>query len=130
MADIKHILVATDLTDRSERACERGARLGRERAATVLLLHVVEGGLMAEVQERRRALAEEYLREWFGNLHEVDRSGVRFNVETGDPFAVILEEAQERNADLVVLGEPGKKGLKELFVATTAERSATATGQC
>jgi nucleotide-binding universal stress UspA family protein len=43
-------------------------------------------------------------------------------VETGDPFAVIIEQAREQNADLVVLGEPGKKGLKELFVGTTAER--------
>jgi nucleotide-binding universal stress UspA family protein len=122
MANIKHILVATDLTDRSERACERGIRLARERAATVDLLHVVEGGLRAQVQERRRALAEEYLREWFASVSETERPGVRFSVETGDPFAVILERAQERNAGLIVLGEPGKKGLKDLFVGTTAER--------
>jgi nucleotide-binding universal stress UspA family protein len=77
---------------------------------------------MAEVQERRQAMAEEHLREWFANLPEADRSGVRFRVETGDPFAVIIEQAREQNADLVVLGEPGKKGLKELFVGTTAER--------
>jgi nucleotide-binding universal stress UspA family protein len=122
MANIKHILVATDLSDRAERAFERGARLGRERAATVDLLHVVEGGLLAQVQERRRALADEYLRAWFAGLPEAQRSGVRLNVETGDPFAVILEQAVERKADLVVLGEPGKRGLKELFVGTTAER--------
>jgi nucleotide-binding universal stress UspA family protein len=122
MANIKHILVATDLTDRSERACERGIRLARERAATVDVLHVVEGGLRAQDQERRRALAEEYLREWFASLPETERPGVRFSVESGDPFAVILERAQERNAGLIVLGEPGKKGLKDLFVGTTAER--------
>lgn len=62
MATIKQILVATDLSDRSERAVDRGIRLGRERAATVDLLHVVGGFLMAEVQERRRAMAEEHLR--------------------------------------------------------------------
>jgi nucleotide-binding universal stress UspA family protein len=122
MASIKHILVATDLTDRSERACERGIRLARERAATVDLLHVVEEGLRAQIQERRRALAEEYLREWFASVSETERPGVRFSVETGDPFAVIIERAQERNAGLIVLGEPGKKGLKDLFVGTTAER--------
>jgi nucleotide-binding universal stress UspA family protein len=122
MANIKHILVATDLSDRSERACERGIRLARERAATVDLLHVVEGGLKAQVQERRRALAEEHLRDWFVSVPETERPGVRFSVETGDPFAVILERAQERNAGLIVLGEPGKKGLKDLFVGTTAER--------
>ena len=50
--------------------------------------------------------------------------GVRFNVAVGEPVAGILDEAHERNADLIVLGEPGKKGLKEYFVGTTAERVA------
>jgi nucleotide-binding universal stress UspA family protein len=84
MANIKHIVVATDLSDRSERACERGIRLARERAATVDLLHVVEGGLRAQAQERRRALAEEHLRDWFVSVPEKERPGVRFSVETGD----------------------------------------------
>jgi nucleotide-binding universal stress UspA family protein len=122
MANVKHMLVATDLSDRSERAFDRGMRLGREHAATVDLLHVVEGSPLAQIQERRQALAEEYLREWFASLPEAERSGVRLNVERGDPFAVIIEQAQERNADLIVLGEPGKKGFKELFVGTTPER--------
>ena len=77
MANFKHILVATDLSERSERAFERGARLVRERAAIVEVLHVVEGGLVAQVQERRRALADEYLREWFASLPEEERAGVR-----------------------------------------------------
>jgi hypothetical protein len=42
--------VATDLSDRSERAFDRGIRLGRERAATVDLLHVVEGGLLGHLK--------------------------------------------------------------------------------
>ena len=80
MAGIKHILAATDLTERSERAFERAAQLGRERRATLALLHVVEFGLVAAVRERRHAFAEEYLREWFANLPEADRAGARFNV--------------------------------------------------
>ena len=68
VASVKHILVATDLSDRSERACERGVRPGRERAAIVELLHVV----VTQVRERGRALAEEYLRDWLVSLSEVD----------------------------------------------------------
>src|SRR6516225_4646019 len=124
MVGVKHILVATDLSDRSERACERGVRLGRERAATVELLQVVEEGLVTQVRERGRVLAEEYLRDWLVSLSEADRSGVRFNVAVGEPVAGILDEAHERSADLIVLGEPGKKGLKEHFVGTIAERVA------
>ena len=124
MAGVKHILVGTDLSDRSERACERGVRLGRERAATVELLHVVEEGLVVQLRERERALAEEFLRDWLVRLSQADRPGVRCNVAIGNPLAGILDEADDQNADLIVLGEPGKTGLKELFAGTTAERVA------
>ena len=122
MASIKHILVGTDLSERSQRAFERAAQLSRERRATLALLHVVESGLVAAVGERRHAFAEEYLREWLAKLAEADRAGARFNVESGEPFAIIIEQARERGADLIVVGEPGKTGLKELFVGTTTER--------
>jgi nucleotide-binding universal stress UspA family protein len=119
MAGFKHILVGTDLSDRSERACERAIWLGRERAATVELLHVVEEGLVVQLRERERALAEEYLRDWLVGLSPADRPGAK--VAIGHPLAGILDEAHEQNADLIVLGEPGKTGLKELFIGTTAE---------
>jgi nucleotide-binding universal stress UspA family protein len=122
MAGIEHILAATDLTERSERAFERAAQLCRDGRATLALLHVVESGLVAAARERRHAFAEEYLREWFAKLPEADRTGAGFNVESGEPFAIIIEQARERGADLIVVGEPGKKGLKELFVGTTTER--------
>jgi nucleotide-binding universal stress UspA family protein len=122
MASIRHILAATDLSERSQRAFERAAQLSRERHATLALLHVVERGLVMGARERRHAYAEEYLRDWLAKLPEADRSGVRFGVETGEPFAIIIEQARERDAGLIVVGEPGKKGLKELFVGTTTER--------
>jgi len=40
----------------------------------------------------------------------------------GDPVAAIVAEAESRDADLVVLGQPGKHQVKELFAGTTAER--------
>jgi nucleotide-binding universal stress UspA family protein len=122
MAGIERTLAATDLTERSERAFQRAAQLSRDGRATLALLHVVESGLVAAVRERRHAFAEDYLREWFAKLTETDRAGARFKVESGEPFAVIIEQARERSADLIVVGEPGKKGLKEFFVGTTAER--------
>jgi nucleotide-binding universal stress UspA family protein len=87
VAGVKHILVGTDLSDRSERACERGVWLGRERAATVELLHVVEEGLVVQLRERERALAEEYLRDWSVSLSPAERPGVRFNVAIGHPLS-------------------------------------------
>jgi len=122
MANLQDILVGTDLSERSERAMARAAQLGHAKHATLSVLHVAEAGLSVAIRDRRRALAEESLREWYAFLPESDRGGVSLHVETGEPFAVLLAQAQERNTDLIVLGEPGKKGLKELFVGTTTER--------
>jgi nucleotide-binding universal stress UspA family protein len=122
MADIKHILVGGDLSQRSESAFERAAQLGRDRRAKLSLLHVVEPDLPTLVSERQRGLVEEYLQEWIAKLTEAGRGCAKFAVESGKPFAKIIEHAQERDADLIVLGEPGTKGLKELFIGTTTER--------
>jgi nucleotide-binding universal stress UspA family protein len=119
---VKHILAATDLSERSQRAFERAAQLSREMQATLAVMHVVEAGLVAAVRERRHALAEEYLREWLAKLAEADRACARFNVESGEPFTIIIEQVRKRGADLIVVGEPGKRGLKELFIGTTTER--------
>jgi nucleotide-binding universal stress UspA family protein len=86
------------------------------------VLHVAEAGLSVAIRDRRRALAEESLRDWYAFLPESDRGAASLLVEIGEPFAVLLAQARERDTDLIVLGEPGKKGLKELFVGSTTER--------
>ena len=122
MANLQDILIGTDLSERSERAMGRAAQLSRANHAAFTVLHVAEAGLSVAVRERSRALAEESLRDWYAFLPESDRGAASLRVETGEPFAVLLARARERDTDLIVLGEPGKKGLKELFVGTTTER--------
>jgi nucleotide-binding universal stress UspA family protein len=122
MAEIRHILMATDLSRRSETAFERAAQLSRDGHAALTLLHVVEPDLAAALSERLRGLAEEYLRDWLAKLPKAAHTAAKFTVVSGKPFAKIIEQARERDADLIVLGEPGAKGLKELFVGTTIER--------
>jgi nucleotide-binding universal stress UspA family protein len=122
MANLQDVLVGTDLSERSERAMERAAQLSRANHATLTVLHVAQAGLSVAIRERSRALAEESLRDWYAFLPESDRGAASLRVETGEPFVMLLAQARERNTDLIVLGEPGKKGLKELFVGTTTER--------
>jgi nucleotide-binding universal stress UspA family protein len=114
--------VGTDLSERSERAMARAAQLSRANHATLTVQHVAEPGLSVAARERRRVVAEEGLRDWYAHLPEGDRGAASLRVETGEPFAVLLAQARERDADLIVLGEPGKKGLKEFFLGTTMER--------
>ena len=122
MARITQILVASDLTGRSDRALVRAVRLKRELAATLTLLHVVDPGLGPEVTERRRAESIEILEARMLDVSEESPRHVVIEALIGDLFATIVGEAEARNADLIVLGEPGKQRLKDLFVGTTTER--------
>jgi nucleotide-binding universal stress UspA family protein len=121
---ITHILVATDLTDRSERAFERALQLiGVTGGSALTLVHAIVPGLSGDLGSRRQRDAEAFLTDRMAHvsgqarpneLHEV--------VVTGDPFSAIIGEGAKRRADLVVIGEPGKQRYVDLFVGTTAER--------
>lgn len=122
MASISQILVATDLIGRSDRALVRAIQLKRELAATLTLLHVVEAGLPPELAQSRRAESIAILEARMLEVSEGSLRHVVIEALVGDPFATIVGEAEARNADLIVLGEPGKQRLKDLFVGTTTER--------
>jgi nucleotide-binding universal stress UspA family protein len=122
MSKIARLLVATDLTERSERAFERAIELKSEAGATVTLLHAVEPGLFPPIGEERYADAEDFLRDQIAALPGEKRAGIACDIQVGEPFTTIIDEAHRRNAELIVLGQPAKAGLKELFVGTTTER--------
>ena len=114
--------MATDLTERSERAFERAIELKSQAGASVTLLHAVEPGLFPPIGEERYADAEDFLRNQIAALPEEKRAGIACDIQVGEPFTTIIDEAHRRNAELILLGQPAKAGLKELFVGTTTER--------
>jgi nucleotide-binding universal stress UspA family protein len=115
-------LVASDLTDRSCLALGRAIRLKRASAAALTLLHVIEPGLTEELEHNRRAAARATLEAHLSQASHEELRRVVIEVLVGDPVATIVAESEARGADLIVLGEPAKRRLKELFVGTTAER--------
>jgi nucleotide-binding universal stress UspA family protein len=124
MGHIKHILLATDLTDRSERALERATQLCRDgRAERITLLHIVAVGLPSILSEQQLTGAQAFLA---GKLAELASLGVktpaRTIVRTGDPFSSIIGEGVAAKADLILIGAPGKVPYAETIVGTTAER--------
>jgi nucleotide-binding universal stress UspA family protein len=119
---ISHILVATDLTDRSDRAIERALQLQGQTGATLTLLHVIEPGLTGWLEAHRRSDAEAFLGDRIARLPGEVRSHCSHQVAIGDAFSTIAGEAQAQRAGLIMLGEPGKYRFADLFVGTTADR--------
>jgi nucleotide-binding universal stress UspA family protein len=122
MSQITRLLVATDLTERSQRAFERGLELKSKAGASLTLLHAVEPGLIPAIGEKRYADAEEFLHKQIADLPENRRLGVGSDIQVGEPFTTIIDEAHKLSAELIVLGQPAESGFKELFTGTTTDR--------
>lgn len=138
----KRIAVAVDGSKTSDKALREAAGLAGEMGATVLLIHVCEempamwepGGIsMAPSQEIMQAIAAagEALLE--KQRARVAAQGVPVETRLAETFGgrmggILAEEAQKWNADLLVAGTHGRKGLDHVLMGSVAEgvaRSAT-----
>jgi nucleotide-binding universal stress UspA family protein len=99
---MKTILIATDLSARSDRALDRALMLAREHDARLLVLHVVDGELSQETIDRQQAPAANSISAYL----EARGGGQKPEVEVavGKAHREILRRAGEVGADLIVLG--------------------------
>lgn len=116
------ILVATDLSSRSDRAIDRALLVAREHAETLTVLHAIDDDLPVAATKERRHAAERAFEDMAGTLPEDLRDLVRFEIVEGTPHAAILEKAEALDATLIVLGTHGHRGALDRFLETTAER--------
>ena len=120
MTPIKSLLVATDFTDRSDRAVERAFQLWNlAGGGRLTLLHVIATGLPPELLSRRRSEAETLLADRLARMPA--NPDLQAIVVTDDPFSAIISEAVIRRVDLLVIGGPGKHRYAGRFLGTTAE---------
>jgi nucleotide-binding universal stress UspA family protein len=130
----KHILMPTDGSAHSERAIERGIELAKLCGAKITGIHVMQDlammvspeGLMPsdmdegmEQRERERAT---------GFLAFVERAaavaGVACDtvIAKGRPYDAIVDVANERGCDLIVMTSRNRKGLASLIMGSEANR--------
>lgn len=117
----RHILCATDLTERSTHAWHRAASLARETGARLTLLHVVEP------HQPERIARMQANRAYVELLTVAERAAgpqgilVDVVVRRGAVRETIAATAAEWQADLIVVGAPRSRRLDSV-VGTTAER--------
>ena len=121
---MSNILVATDLSLRSERAVRRAFSLARETGAALHLLSVVDDELPEAIAGRRRAETREELERFCAALPDSAHCGWSVEAALGDPVPVILAAAERLDAELIVTGIPRARPLLDLFGGPTVERLA------
>lgn len=115
------LLVATDLSARSDRAVERAVELARAWKAPLTLLHVVSDELPRSVMRAGVVEAERALKSEVAPWRE-EGLKVECIVATGHDYEAIIAEAERGDAKLVVMGTHRKTQLREHWFGTTVDQ--------
>ena len=119
---MNRLLLATDLSARSDRALERALALAREHDAELAVIHVIDEDLVASAANAQKEEARNVIRAHVDKLKGDDAPRVSIEVAPGRAYAEILEKAEQTNTDLIILGMHREQALKDMFRGTTAER--------
>ncbi len=123
---IKHIVVATNLSDGARRAHAHAAALAKAFGATVTLLHVDEFAssrlhAVETADYQKPSVQEGRIRE---ALADFERHGVdaALKIVEGLPKAAINRWVRANGGDLVVMTKRNRGPLKELVLGSTTQR--------
>lgn len=133
MRVFERILVPVDGSRHSLKAVCLAARLTKIHGAELKVFHVIDESVLHHLarfcEKTREALREDRRRTAQAFLNQmrceagaeiVDTSEVI--VREGIPHEIILEEASAWNADLIVMGKRGERGVGHILVGSVAER--------
>jgi nucleotide-binding universal stress UspA family protein len=131
-SDYRKLLVAVDLSPSSVRAIRHAQAIAPQ--ADLVILHVFEvpfeghmryAGVKEETIDRYRKVAGQEAMEKLRALSEetgLAARAVPSKLLHGNPVVRILEQEQEEDCDLIVMGKDGQSGLEELLLGSVTKR--------
>jgi len=128
---LRHVLYATDLSDRAEPGLKFSVELARGTGARLTVLHVfkametiywsAEGGFLTNELDTLRQDTFRRLQDSIQNAQSDDVKIVPTMLE-GTPVTEILAFADEENVDMIVINLQGKSVVERALLGSTAER--------
>jgi nucleotide-binding universal stress UspA family protein len=132
----KHILIPTDGSAVAAKAVKAGIALAKESGAKVTGYYAIEPlpthlygegyvanrQIIAEFEKRHRSHARKHVAALARQAH---KAGVRFEslVQTArTPYEGIVEAAQKRNCDLVLMASNGRRGLARMTLGSVTDK--------
>lgn len=119
---MKSILMATDLSARSDRALERAVEIARQRGAELVVVHVIDDDLPQPLAAAQQSAARQAIQAHIDSLDTKDGPGIKIEIVLGRPYVTILGMSEKTGAELIVLGTHREDAFKDMFRGTTAER--------
>jgi universal stress protein A len=131
---INRILIPIDFSEVSLQALDYAVELGKPFGAELVVIHVVEPiyyatpadvygpsanlGMLLEEQQR---VAAEQLAELEERLMKRG-AAIETVLESGVPYQKVIEAAEQRKVDFIVMATHGRTGLSHLLLGSVAER--------
>lgn len=127
MITFKRIVVAVDFQEPSVAALEYARSLARTFGSSLSVVHVIQP-VASEIYVYSTDLVQNWERVAYERLRELyppaERTALqgRAEVRVGYPVDEILTFANERDADLIIVGTHGRGALGHLLLGSVAER--------
>ncbi|MBP1753306.1 MAG: UspA protein [Geobacteraceae bacterium] len=131
------ILIPTDMSHHADKAIRQGFQIANQFGAQVFVLHVVQGlqqcaadyyvddNLSQELQKQIMVGAREAVQKQVEKLAGKSASKGTIDVKEGVPYDEILNEANERKVDLIVISHLGTSGLEKYMIGSVARHVLT-----
>jgi nucleotide-binding universal stress UspA family protein len=134
MLPLKMILAPTDFSRHSNHAIRYAAELARQFGATLVLLHIVTDDVLQDIskthipphpvdkvfEDLTQEAREQYARCVMQDVK--DGLDVKFLVLSGDPPLQIVDTAERRGVDLIVMATHGRGGLSHALMGSVTEK--------
>jgi nucleotide-binding universal stress UspA family protein len=133
----KHVLLATDGSELSDRAVENGVALARALGARITVLtssrpyHVVAADpvMGTDTKESYLADAEAAARQVLKRVEDIARvAEVRcetIHVFNEHPYRAIIDAAQARDCDAILMASHGRRGVSALLLGSETQKVLT-----
>ncbi|MBI1770782.1 MAG: universal stress protein [Burkholderiales bacterium] len=133
----KHILIPTDGSDASQDAIRKCVLFAKEIGASITGLHVIPEFHVVTyhtemLEDTRAQFEKDCILHAQHFLNEVNDIAKEYGVScetlylTGDhPFDVIVQQAQQKNCDLIAMASHGKRGLKGFLIGSETQKVIT-----
>jgi nucleotide-binding universal stress UspA family protein len=133
-AMFKSIVVGTDGSETAREAVRQATELAGKLGATIQLVSAYEPVPEGRLREERQEVPEDL--QWMVNpredvtttleeaAEELKQAGVQVDTHAreGDPADAILDVAEEKNADLIVVGNKGMTGAKRFLLGSVPNK--------
>jgi nucleotide-binding universal stress UspA family protein len=113
------ILVPTDFSEYSDRALKQALDIAKEYGAEVYVLHVAheESYFLSDFNE---APVREAIQKQLDKFPQSKVVKVIADVRRGLHYEAILEEAEKKNIDLIVIASLGQSGIAKYLIGSVA----------